>query len=484
MFRRRCGAALRFACLLAAACSRRPAPGASGSPAPLAAAASAARVTAASGERAPASQDGGAGRSLGGEAQAQERVATFLARVAATRELPATSSVQSSVLDRAALLRKVRDHVAREVPGNVLRNQGELLIAFGWVPPDFDYEEGAFRLLEAQLAGFYEPSDKRMYLAADLDEAAADATLAHELVHALQDQHYDLGSHLTYEPEANDRESALQGLAEGDATSAMMELMLSGANRRATEVPDDLFAAQVESSMSADAAGAARAPRVLLRSLIAPYVDGVVFVHQLRRREQRRTGGGSGWGAVDQAWRSPPTTTEQLLHLEKYDAHEPAETIPRVPPPGDGWSAAYDDIFGEQGLRIGLEQWLSVHAAKTLAAGWAGDRAVLFRRDGEGQLAGAWRIRYDVAPGDAGAYAKRAYDALSRALGATSSSSKTAPSFCKDRAGLGPIVVARAGRELAVVGGPYRRDGARVVADGHCPAALAWAAAILGTGPK
>src|SRR5262249_124592 len=141
---------------------------------------------------------------------AQQKVAEFLARVAVVRHLQPRSAVQARVLERSALIDSVRQHVAREVPRDVIRNQGELLVGFGMVPPDFDYEEGAFRLLEAQLAGFYEPHDKRMYLASDLQGRAADATLAHELVHALQDQYYDLGARLSYQPEANDRESAVQ----------------------------------------------------------------------------------------------------------------------------------------------------------------------------------------------------------------------------------------------------------------------------------
>ena len=100
------------------------------------------------------------------------------------------------MLDRAALIDSVKQHVAREVPRDVIHDQGELLVGFGMVPPDFDYEEGAFKLLESQLAGFYEPHDKRMYLASDLQDRVADATLAHELVHALQDQYYDLSARL------------------------------------------------------------------------------------------------------------------------------------------------------------------------------------------------------------------------------------------------------------------------------------------------
>ena len=89
-----------------------------------------------------------------------------------------------------------------------------------------------------------------MYLASDLVDRAADATLAHELVHALQDQYYDLGSRLVYRAGANDEQSAFQALAEGDATSAMMDFMFAESGRRAIDVADDVFAAEVESSMS------------------------------------------------------------------------------------------------------------------------------------------------------------------------------------------------------------------------------------------
>ncbi|HKQ71790.1 MAG TPA: hypothetical protein VJT73_20745, partial [Polyangiaceae bacterium] len=309
---------------------------------------------------------------------AGRKVADFLSRIALVRELAPRAPVEARVLDRAKLIASVREHVAREVPPEVIRNQGELLVGFGLVPPGFDYEEGAFKLLEAQLAGFYEPHDKKMYLAGDLQDRAADATLAHELVHALQDQYYDLGTRLAYQAEANDRESALQALAEGDATSAMMDLMLSSAHRRAIDVPDEVFAAEVEASMSTspDTAGV---PRVLRASLVAPYVDGVLFVHALRRRNAAAKGT-AGWLAVDDAWRAPPQTTEQLLHLEKYDAHETPEVLAAPPPPSkDKWVASYDDVFGEQGFRIAVEEWLPKKGAAGAAAGWAGDRAVLFR---------------------------------------------------------------------------------------------------------
>jgi len=421
------------------------------------------------------------------ESTAQKRVADFLARVAAVRHLPPRASVQARVLDRSALIESVKQHVAREVPRNVIHDQGEMLVGFGMVPPDFDYEQGAFKLLESQLAGFYEPHDKRMYLASDLQDRVADATLAHELVHALQDQYYDLGAHLSYQPEANDRESALQALAEGDATSAMMDLMFADSGRRATDIPDDVFAAEVESSMTSGPDGGG-VPRVLRASLVAPYVDGVMFVNTLRRRSLAKRGVASGgWEAVDEAWRSPPTTTEQLLHMDKYDAHEPAEALsPPVSPPGS-WTTVYDDSFGEEGLRIGVEEWMSKKSAALLAEGWAGDKITLFRKT-PGRLASAptesdtsfavvWRVRFDRGPGqDIDAEGREAFKTLAAAF---PTATATATSLCLERASLGPLAIARSGRDLVIVGGPYRRTVSRVVPDALCTQSVRWAADVL-----
>jgi hypothetical protein len=429
-------------------------------------------------------------------------VADFLARVGTVRHLAPRASVEARELDRPALIASVREHVAREIPPDVIRNQGELLVSLGLVPPDYDYEEGAFHLLEAQLAGFYEPHDKKMYLATDLPDRAADATLAHELVHALQDQHFDLGSRLAYKAEANDRESAVQALAEGDATSAMMDLLLSESGRRAIEVKDDIFAAEVEGSMTGSP-DVASVPRVLRSSLVAPYVDGVLFVHALRRRgieRARAMGAGAddgGWSAVDEAWRRPPDSTEQLLHLAKYDAHELPESLPLPSGPGPGWTTAYDDVFGEEGLRIAFEEWVPKKSAAAAAQGWAGDRAVLYcskpTQSGGAEASGgghpspgnrsegvsfavAWHIRFDPGDKDPDSEAREGFKAVAEAI--RPGQAATSP-ICVERATLGPLSASRTGRDLVIVAGPYRREGNRVATDSVCTKSLRWAADIL-----
>src|SRR5262249_54382656 len=127
------------------------------------------------------------------------------------------------------------------------------------------------------------------------------------------------------------------------------------------------------------------------------YTDGYAFVQALRRR--------GGFAAVDAAWRALPATTEQVLHLDKYDAHEPAIAV--APPPltalSDAkndrrFSQAYMQVIGEQGLRIVLEEWSEGSRAAEAAAGWGGDQCVLARGEGAaaGEVALAWHIVLDT----------------------------------------------------------------------------------------
>ncbi|MET0593187.1 MAG: hypothetical protein ABW133_10835 [Polyangiaceae bacterium] len=422
--------------------------------------------------------------------ETQRKIADFLVRVSEGRRLAARSPVAGRELDRSALIASVRAHVAREVPTDVIRFQGELLAGLGLIPVDFDYEAGTYRLLESQIAGFYEYRDKTMYLASDLDEAAAVQTLAHELVHALQDQHYDLGARLSYEQEGNDRESASQALAEGDATSAMIDFVAPGGHH-AYEAPDELFKNDIQASMTGAVLN--DSPGILRESLLAPYVDGLLFVHALRRRSAAH-GDPSGWTEVDRAWKSPPETTEQLLHLDKYDSHEPAEKVPAIAAPSEGaWSVLYEDVFGEQGLRISAQQWMPKPLAASVAEGWGGDRLALFRRGGSVAHRGesgatpaasvpesyavAWHIRFDAGRSDPDFEARQAFKALSDSLHAKRGGN--ANTFCVERGALGPLAVARVGRDIAVTAGPYERAGKSVKPSSVCPQTSRWAAEIL-----
>jgi hypothetical protein len=392
-------------------------------------------------------------------------VIAALGAVSRARELAVKGEVRGVALSRAEMAARVRTTIEKEVPPEVMTAQAEMLIALGTAPADFDYGQAIVTLMSAQLAGYYEPSTKTMYLASDLAEAEREATLAHELVHALQDQHYNLENLVRYRPDQSDVQSAAHALAEGDATSAMFDQMLAPRAMKATDLSEELIGLQVRAAATFGVSGPG-VPDVLKRSLVSPYVDGIEFVHFLRRR--------GGWAAVDAAWSRPPSSTEQLLHPDKYLSGELPVAV-AVPPPPEAaiGEPGYTDVLGEQSLRLLLEEWMPRASAVKSSAGWAGDRLAVWRF-GE-RVAVAWHLVADDV-----ASATRSEGALLRGVAAQRDPGAKGPSTpCAERAALGPLLVRRKGREVVVIAGPYQRQKAVTKAASTCEAASAWADRIL-----
>lgn len=423
--------------------------------------------------------DSGAPRPANAKSGAESRlVERMLRRVEAARGLSSTKTVPGVTLDRASLIARVKAHVSRELPPEAIRDEGLALSLFGFVPTQFDYEAAEYQLLEDQLAGYYEPEDGSMYMARDLGDDEATATLAHELVHALQDQHWNLEQRAKYKAGDGDRSEAVSALAEGDATSAMFDVMLQiaapGSGRSALDLPEDVFVAQIRAGMNQGPA--ASAPQVMRSSLSAPYIYGTLFVNALRRR--------GGWSEVDRAWDDPPTTTEQILHVDKWLAHEPplAVSAPPFASLGSGWRVADEDSEGEIGVRIAFEEWMPTTTAAEASSGWGGDRGVLVTNDR--QTAFAWRLRYD--PGKSkDERTARAYTALLRALDHSLGPAQVNQSglVCRERPDRGPIAITRAGTDIVFTLGPAETDGMGWKSAATCADARKWIKEIVAGPP-
>lgn len=417
------------------------------------------------------------------EAEAKAIVNRALAVVARLRELPARGEVSGRVIGRDEMIERVKNEIRSDVPADVMEASGEMLFALGTVDEKFDYEASVLALMQSQLLGFYDPKLKTMFIGGDLAASLEDATLYHELVHALQDQHYDLGALLEYGPDRTDLLSALHALAEGDATSAMMDAVFSPKGMRAIDVPESVL--NLQAALGQAFSNVQGVPPILTRSLLSPYFDGLTFTHYLRRR--------GGWAEVDRAWKSPPQTTEQVLHPEKFVSREPAESvsIPEPEPPfsGEPW---YRDVLGEQSVRLVFEEWMPASAAAQSAADWAGDRVAVFRAGERRAL--VWRLRYDTGPA-----AERALSAFARGVlrsehlsaqqaadtvTAEQAARAVRPGqLCRERHTRGPFAVARRGRDVVVIAGPYLRNSAGIRADGDCVSALKWAQKVLRSPP-
>jgi hypothetical protein len=407
---------------------------------------------------------------VSGEPREKRLIARTLKRVELARGLESKRVVPGILLDRTALVARVKEHVSRELPPEAIRDEGLALQLFGFIPTKFDYEAAEYALLQDQLAGYYEPADGTMYMASDLGDEEAEATLAHELVHALQDQRWGLEERSKYRPGDGDRSEVVSALAEGDATSAMFDVMIAraapGKGKKAVDLPDDVFAEQIRAGMN-EGAGA-NAPHVMRSALAAPYIYGTLFVHALRRR--------GGWDAVNRAWDDPPTTSEQILHTDKWLAREAALVVaaPTFAALGAGWKVADDDSEGELGARIAFEEWMEPKAAAETSAGWGGDRGVLLTN--ANKAAFAWRLRYD--PGKTpDERSSRAYAALIRALDTTLGHAKVSDAAfsCRERVDRGPLAIARIASDIVFVLGPVTTTASGWVSAGDCALSRKWA---------
>jgi len=393
-------------------------------------------------------------------------VARTLVRVSELRGVRASRPVPGVKLDRDKLVARVKEKALREYPPEALRREGQLLQIFGFAPPTFDYLGEMMKLLEAQLEGFYEPKNGTMYLAADLRGKEAQATLAHELVHALQDQRWDLKSRSSYRPGKGDETLALGCLAEGDATSLMMDYIMAEQGRTALDLPEEMVRELMASGVNGTSIQSV--PHVLRTTLIAPYIDGLSFVNALRHK--------GGWAMVDRAWGQPPATTEQVLHVEKWEAHEPALTVaaPSAQALGAGWKKDDEDTFGELGFALTFQEWLDDADARSAASGWGGDRSAVYTKGDE--LAFAVHSRYD-ALGFAERALQKLAPGLKKALG--KAAIDAADAVCFERKELGAFIVARKGRDLVIAAGPARAVGTTWTSTSTCAQAKRWADEIL-----
>ncbi len=396
-----------------------------------------------------------------------KQVARTLVLVSEMRGIASTKAVPGVKLDRDQLVARVKDKALREYPPEALRREGLLLQIIGFAPPTFDYLGQMMKLLEAQLEGFYEPKNGTMYLASDLKGPQAQATLAHELVHALQDQKWDLRKRSDYKPGRGDESMALACLAEGDATSLMLDFLMKP-DKTALDIPDDALRELLASGMNMG--DVQSVPHILRSTLIAPYMEGLGFVHELRRK--------GDWKAVDRAWDRPPTTTEQILHVDKWESGEGPLVVPA--PSGDalgeGWKNEDEDTFGELGFALTFAEWMDVEEARKAATGWGGDRTTVFTKGD--QIAHAVHLRYDAASAQPKTdfYAERAFSKLVPALKKLGKPTLSdATTICLDRKELGPLLFARSGRELVMINGPARVATGAWASTSTCPTAKKWA---------
>jgi hypothetical protein len=269
------------------------------------------------------------------------------------------------------------------------------------------------------ILGYYDPDTAEFVVVTDgaLLDPAAQWTHAHEFVHALQDQHYDLDA-LSDDSLDSEARAAVRALAEGEAELVQYLYLFEGDYFTQQEV-DSI----ISSAGEADSGFLEDFPPVLINDLSFPYTSGVDFVVDLYRE--------GGFAAIENAWADPPRSTEHILHPDRYRAGDLPQLVtlpPLTATLGAGWELLDEDILGEFYLREYLAQQLSATNVDRVATGWGGDRYAVYWNSETEALVMALRLVWDT-PGDALQFAE-AYPAYPAALFGAEEQSQPDGSAC------------------------------------------------------
>ena len=337
-----------------------------------------------------------------------EAVAAAQKLVEKVRGVPFRGTVPSAVLPERELTRVLGKKLVEDLPAPFPRYAASLA-AVGFLDPEPGLEDKITKLYARQVAGFYDPDEKKFFIVPErTSEAAAgasalglsaeslleDTLLAHELTHALQDRRLDLVPRMKALKESSDALLALEAFLEGEATVVMMEALLV----RLPPETKELFGEDTLSKMLAGLAagttaieGADGVPDFFVKEMLFPYVSGTAWI------EAKRTGG-VGWTLVDANYKTPPATTAEILHPERSGTRRLLAAGDRPSPAGipSSTRVLYADSFGEWMLGTLLER-AGAADARALAAEWQDDRILFFepkRMEGEARPVGfLWHIR-------------------------------------------------------------------------------------------
>jgi len=264
------------------------------------------------------------------------------------------------LLDAGAFARRVKDHLDEALSQQSIEVDEQLYQLLGILEPNESLASLYADVAGEQTAAFYD-TDSQSLVVPEPDGAFTvieRVTIVHELVHALTDQHFGTTAQRdSLSGGSYDKELALAGLVEGDATY-VEGLYIE------TLGPEAL-AELVAAYGTIDSDSFNEAPPFIQETLLAPYIDGLEFVLSLI--------GSGGLDALDAAYLAPPSTTEQVRHPEAYLSGDVGRTFEMDIINVDGYEAVETSVWGESAL-IGLlsEQLLSdvVFAG---AEGWNGD---------------------------------------------------------------------------------------------------------------
>lgn len=243
-----------------------------------------------------------------------------------------------------------------------------LFEAFGLLEPGTSLSEVLQDALGGGVIGFYDPETDELVVRGAALTPSVRVTIAHELTHALDDQHFELERPAYDADDSDDADGdgipdevpfGFTSLVEGSASVVDEAYLESLSDDERDEYDDE------QADMSG---GMPDVPEIVLSQIGLPYVLGPVLVAALE------TAGGQE--RLDAAYAEPPSTSEGVMHPDLYLAGEGAVEVPQPEVEPGGEVVGEPSVMGELFTVLVLSEEIPSPDAFAAGRGWGGDLLV------------------------------------------------------------------------------------------------------------
>jgi hypothetical protein len=296
--------------------------------------------------------------------------------------LPIKQEVQRKLTTRAAVEAYLREKLNDDQDAKRMQRSEIVLKKFGLLDRDFDLKPFLLQLLGEQIEAYYDPKTKTVNLLDWVKPEEQKSVLAHELTHALQDQHVNLDKWGDQAPEdvstdaagdtdhlaRDEMDSAREAVAEGQATAVMMDDVLKPMGRSLLKDPEVVEMIKHQMTSSDDSPVMARAPLLLSESLLFPYREGLSFEQDVWMDKGREA---AFAGALDR----PPSSTWEIINPREYEKGHRARIplLPNIHPLVDAQYKPYDiGQVGELDVQILSKIFADERVSRDLTPAWDG----------------------------------------------------------------------------------------------------------------
>ncbi len=296
------------------------------------------------------------------------QIETIVAELGEISGLKPLRKIEYDLIDKVQVKQFLEGRIKEVLKPEEIRAEEITLKKFGFVPADFDLKKATIELLTEQAAAFYDFNRKKLFILDSAPSSLQQVALVHELAHALADQHFNLEKYIERAMQSDDGQTARMAVMEGQATWLMSEMLARRTGQSLKTSPAILQMMVRSAELSAgqfpifDAA-----PLYMRESLLFPYSQGMLFQHAVFEKLGKK--------AFAELFRSPPVSSQQIIHPEKYfGGVKPSDpSLPKLAAEREYRELA-EGTIGELDFSILLRQYVGKQEAEKASPLWKGGR--------------------------------------------------------------------------------------------------------------